>query len=228
MASHDERAAAFNAALEPASAKQIAVALKLIVSWGRLAGLITDENRDEIAEQYKRYLEDIPGDVLVDAVGSVLQRHKYRNLPLPGDFRDACSADLDKRRIAVLLAERDRSRALERIASMEWREKQDALQREREAQERLHAERFERFITDDVRPVLRKLVDAGHLSDEAADLVVSHIQPALDRPMDARVAVLSGVYQMTQQAHWRELYFHRDKIAARRRDEIAAALDAAA
>jgi len=41
----------------------------------------------EIVRGYRDALADIPGDILADAVKTVVDRHTYRNLPTPGDIR---------------------------------------------------------------------------------------------------------------------------------------------
>ena len=50
---------------------------------------------------YREDLADLPSDLLVLAVQRVVMTHRYRNLPLPAEFRKAVAEELARRRLAL-------------------------------------------------------------------------------------------------------------------------------
>ncbi len=100
---------ALEAALAPATVQAAAVGLepliRLIDRYG-LVPLPTDPDDREaelgrIARMYREDLADLPSDLLVLAVQRVVTTHRYRNLPLPAEFRKAVAEELARRRLAL-------------------------------------------------------------------------------------------------------------------------------
>ena len=102
---------ALEAALEPATVQAAAVALEPLISlidrYGLVALPADQDGREEalgrIARGYRDDLADLPSDLLVLAVQRIVRTHRYRNLPLPAEFRRAVAEELERRMSGLLL-----------------------------------------------------------------------------------------------------------------------------
>jgi hypothetical protein len=134
----------------PASTEAFAVAMKPLVDWVQVFGPALEPSEQDggrpgvrraqiadIVRGYREPLADLPGDLLADAVKTVVARHRYRNLPNPGEIR-AHAEDLLRER-------NDRLRRLRTAAmkaQMEAASRPDDTPRERTPEQIAEAERM--------------------------------------------------------------------------------------
>lgn len=100
----------------------MAVALGELVDWIEGFGVIAlpddpTERREKvgrIAGRYAENLSDLPSDLLVQAIRSTINAHRFRNLPLPADIRATVAEELGRRR-----AQRARLESVLRLGQFE-------------------------------------------------------------------------------------------------------------
>lgn len=104
-----EALAIAEAACAPATLQQFAVCMAELMDWIEVFGVIPlpsgpQERRVRLAQVvagYRKGLDDIPADLLAEAVRHVTGNAEYRVLPLAGDLRKIVAAELERRRHAV-------------------------------------------------------------------------------------------------------------------------------
>lgn len=95
-------------ALEPATPRDMAVALDRLWKWARTFSLIPGATEREVAERiknatgfYRQALDGLPPDLLAVAIQRVTESHQWHTLPKPAEVRSAVADDFARRQLAL-------------------------------------------------------------------------------------------------------------------------------
>lgn len=91
--------------LQPATSQEFLVALDQLWAWVEMFGVVvipTGAEREKWFQDRTRFyydaLQDLPTDLLVQAIAKITSEQRFRVLPMPGDIREAVAGDLSARR----------------------------------------------------------------------------------------------------------------------------------
>lgn len=93
-----------NSLTRPASPPEFAQAIKLVTDWCEVHGLKVDGSK--LAPVWKELLKDVPRDLLLSGVRSVLSAQVIHVVPKPGQVKDAIDVELVRRRSQRFLLDR--------------------------------------------------------------------------------------------------------------------------
>jgi hypothetical protein len=164
-------------ALRPADPADFAVAIDGLLEWADLCGMVTlpvdpaarGKQVRRIVGMYHDDLAHLPPDVLVDALKSVRQRHKWQKLPTPADILGEATAELERRRMI-----HRRAQAAANLSKM----RDNAAAQRNEQRDRERAELAAAIAAQGGGGVgINRVPKTGHLGEHG---------PEIKRPRDTR------------------------------------------